>query len=201
MTTFETALVSRKQWLLSELQSLGLRIVDRSGLVVESPRRRWPFRSQGHLCDGHDHHGADPHQARSSFALHRHAARSAMGAPVLSRDDETEVPIIFPPSAALLLDVTRRTTFRIGSWPNCTRTMSWPPPCCRPACAMATLDTKCQFCAIGESLKGNRTIARKTPEQLTEVSLRPPSTTMALSKSCSPPEHHRQRIAVPAILC
>jgi len=26
-------------------------------------------------------------------------------------------------------------------------------------------DTKCQFCAIGESLKGDRTIARKTPEQ------------------------------------
>ncbi len=30
-------------------------------------------------------------------------------------------------------------------------------------------DTKCQFCAIGESLKGDRTIARKTPEQLASV--------------------------------
>jgi radical SAM protein (TIGR04043 family) len=29
--------------------------------------------------------------------------------------------------------------------------------------------TKCQFCAIGESLKGGRTIAKKTPEQLAEV--------------------------------
>lgn len=29
--------------------------------------------------------------------------------------------------------------------------------------------TKCQFCAIGESLKAKRTIARKTPEQLAEV--------------------------------
>ncbi len=29
--------------------------------------------------------------------------------------------------------------------------------------------TQCQFCAIGESLKGGRTIARKTPEQLAEV--------------------------------
>ncbi len=29
--------------------------------------------------------------------------------------------------------------------------------------------TQCQFCAIGESLKGGRTIARKTPEQLGEV--------------------------------
>src|SRR5580700_4669111 len=29
--------------------------------------------------------------------------------------------------------------------------------------------TKCQFCAIGESLKAGRTIAKKTPEQLAEV--------------------------------
>src|SRR6202022_1657131 len=29
--------------------------------------------------------------------------------------------------------------------------------------------TKCQFCAIGESLKAGRTIARKTPKQLAEV--------------------------------
>jgi radical SAM protein (TIGR04043 family) len=29
--------------------------------------------------------------------------------------------------------------------------------------------TRCQFCAIGESLKGGRTIAEKTPEQLAEV--------------------------------
>ena len=29
--------------------------------------------------------------------------------------------------------------------------------------------TRCQFCAIGESLRGGRTIARKTPEQLAEV--------------------------------
>jgi len=29
--------------------------------------------------------------------------------------------------------------------------------------------TKCQFCAIGESLKAGRTIARKEPEQLAEV--------------------------------
>jgi radical SAM protein (TIGR04043 family) len=32
-------------------------------------------------------------------------------------------------------------------------------------------ETKCQFCAIGESLKAGRTIARKTPEQLAEVAL------------------------------
>jgi len=30
-------------------------------------------------------------------------------------------------------------------------------------------NTRCQFCAIGESLKGDRTIARKSPEQLAEV--------------------------------
>src|SRR5262249_12417801 len=29
--------------------------------------------------------------------------------------------------------------------------------------------TKCQFCAIGESLRSGRTIARKSPEQLSEV--------------------------------
>src|SRR6202012_3711508 len=29
--------------------------------------------------------------------------------------------------------------------------------------------TKCQFCAIGESLKAGRTIAKKTPDQLAEV--------------------------------
>ncbi|MEO0796109.1 MAG: MSMEG_0568 family radical SAM protein [Verrucomicrobiota bacterium] len=31
--------------------------------------------------------------------------------------------------------------------------------------------TKCQFCAIGESLKHKKTIARKSPEQLAEVAL------------------------------
>jgi radical SAM protein (TIGR04043 family) len=30
-------------------------------------------------------------------------------------------------------------------------------------------ETKCQFCAIGESLKAGRTIAKKTPKQLAEV--------------------------------
>lgn len=30
-------------------------------------------------------------------------------------------------------------------------------------------ETRCQFCAIGESLRGGRTIAEKTPEQLAEV--------------------------------
>ena len=29
--------------------------------------------------------------------------------------------------------------------------------------------TKCQFCAIGESLRAGRTVARKTPTQLAEV--------------------------------
>lgn len=31
------------------------------------------------------------------------------------------------------------------------------------------METRCQFCAIGESLKGGRTIAQKTPRQLAEV--------------------------------
>jgi len=36
--------------------------------------------------------------------------------------------------------------------------------------------TKCQFCAIGESLRAGRTIAKKTPGQLAEVAGGRPAT-------------------------
>jgi len=60
----------------------------------------------------------------------------------------------------------------------------------------------CQFCALGESLRGGRTLVRKTPEQLAEVA----EAAMRLDGSktwCSPPVTRRLSTAVrpPRALC
>jgi radical SAM protein (TIGR04043 family) len=167
MTSFSSALVSRKQWLLSELQSLGLRIVNEAGSL--SSRRGGAGPS--------DHKAISVMGTTIMVPIHTKPAHHSpftatppdqYGRSVLSRDGETEVPIIFPPQPHFY---SMHTADDIPYWKlaqlhshNVLATTVLQT-CVR----YGNADTKCQFCAIGESLKGNRTIARKTPEQLAEV--------------------------------
>ena len=47
--------------------------------------------------------------------------------------------------------------------------MCWLPRSSKPACDTETKPQPASFCAIEKSLASDRTIARKTPEQLAEV--------------------------------
>ena len=94
--------------------------------------------------------------------------RTRAGSPSLRRGDETICEISFPPPPRFyglsteegipywkIAQLHSRDTLATTVLQTCIR--------------YGNSATKCQFCAIGESLKGGRTIARKTPEQLAEV--------------------------------
>jgi radical SAM protein (TIGR04043 family) len=167
MITLETALVSRKQWLLSELQSHGLRIVDEASSASSRRGGAGPT----------DHKAVSVMGTTIMVPIHTRPAHhspftatvpDSHGRSMLSRDGETEVPIIFPPQPRFY---SMSTAEGIPYWKlaqlhshNVLATTVLQT-CVR----YGNASTKCQFCAIGESLKGDRTIARKTPEQLAEV--------------------------------
>lgn len=167
MITFETALVSRKQWLLSELQSLGLRMMDEA--TSASSRRG----------------GAGPsdHKALSlmgttimvpihTLPAHRSPFTASVpgndGRAMLYRDGEPESPIVFPrqPHFYSMMTADDIPYWKIAQLHSHNVLATTVLQTC---VRYGNSATKCQFCAIGESLKGNRTIARKTPEQLAEV--------------------------------
>lgn len=167
MITFETALVSRKQWLLSELQSLGLRIIDPQASAFSRRGGAGPS----------DHKAISIMGTTIMVPIHTRPAHhspftasvpDSYGRSMLYRDGETELPIVFPPSPRFY---SMSTADDIPYWKlaqlhshNVLATTVLQT-CIR----YGNASTKCQFCAIGESLKGDRTIARKTPEQLAEV--------------------------------
>ena len=167
MITLETALVSRKQWLLSELQSHGLRIVDEASSASSRRGGAGPT----------DHKAVAVMGTTIMVPIHTRPAHhspftatvpDSHGRSMLSRDGETEVPIIFPPqprfySMATAEDIPYWKLAQLHSHNVLATTVL--QTCVR----YGNASTKCQFCAIGESLKGDRTIARKTPEQLAEV--------------------------------
>jgi radical SAM protein (TIGR04043 family) len=169
MTTFQTTLLTKQQLLSSELQSLGLRVLDGA---TSAPSRRGGAGPSDHKAltlmgttlmvpvhtrpAAHSPFTADPPDAQGHSMLYRHG--------------QPESPIQFPPSPQFY---SRSTADGIPYW-KIAQLHS------RDVLATTLLQTcirygdsktKCQFCAIGESLKANRTIARKTPEQLAEVAL------------------------------
>lgn len=167
MMTYETALVSRKQWLLSELQSLGLRMLDEASSA--SSRRGGAGPS--------DHKAVSIMGTTIMVPIHTRPAHHSPftasvpgndGRAMLYRDGEPESPILFPRQPRFY---SMETEEGIPYWKiaqlhshNVLATTVLQT-CIR----YGNTSTKCQFCAIGESLKGDRTIARKTPEQLAEV--------------------------------
>ncbi len=156
---------TRSRQLITELQSLGLRLSDET---AGAPSRRGGAGPSDHKAvtiDGRTimvpvHTGS---ATRSPFV----AIVDGTGA-VLERDGFAVARIAFPPQPNFY---ARATADGIPYWKIATLhgrdvlATTVVQDCIR----YKNRKTQCQFCAIGESLKADRTIAYKTPQQLGEV--------------------------------
>ena len=167
MVDFPLALLTKKQFLLSELQTQGLRLLDTN---AGAPSRRG---------------GAGPTDHKAVTVL-----GTTIMVPVHTRGATKSNYVVTPPD--------RRGVSILRDGEEVVSEISFPPPPLfyglttadgvpywkiallhsRDTLATTVLQTcvrygnnatKCQFCAIGESLKAGRTIAKKTPKQLAEV--------------------------------
>lgn len=167
MTTFETALVSRKQWLLSELQSLGLRLMDEADSAASRRGGAGPSDHKALAIMGTTIM-VPVHTRPSHHSPFTASVPGSDGRSMLYRDGVPELPIVFPKQPrfygmSTADDIPYWKIAQLHSHNVLATTVL--QTCIR----YGNSSTKCQFCAIGESLKGDRTIARKTPEQLAEV--------------------------------
>jgi len=167
MTHFTSALQTTKRSLLSDLQTQGLRL--------EHPTIGAASRLGG--AGPTDHKAVTVLGTTIMVPVHTRGARlspfraalpDAHGKSLLLREDQAVCEISFPPPPKFyglsttdgipywkLAQLHSRDTLATTVLQTCIRYGD-------PA-------TKCQFCAIGESLKAGRTIARKEPAQLAEV--------------------------------
>ncbi len=167
MVDFPLALLTKKQFLLSELQTHGLRLLDSSAgaasrrggagptdhkaVTVLGTTVMVPVHTQG---AAHSRYVATPADRR--------------GVSILQSDDTVVCEISFPPQPRFY---GLTTAEGIPYWKIAllhsrdTLATTLLQTCVR----YGNSATKCQFCAIGESLKAGRTVAKKTPAQLAEV--------------------------------
>jgi radical SAM protein (TIGR04043 family) len=166
MVDFPLALLTRKQFLLSELQSVGLRLLDSSAGASSRRGGAGPT----------DHKAVTVLGTTIMVPVHTHGApRSSYvatppdrrGISVLQNGDAVICEISFPPQPRFY---SLTTADGIPYWKIAllhsrdTLATTVLQTCVR----YGNSTTKCQFCAIGESLKAGRTIAKKTPDQLAE---------------------------------
>jgi radical SAM protein (TIGR04043 family) len=167
MLDFPSALLTKKQFLLSELQTRGLRLLDTNAGAASRRGGAGPT----------DHKAVTVLGTTIMVPVHtRGAAESPYvatppdkrGVSVLRSAEEVVCEITFPPQPQFY---GLQTTDGIPYWmiaqlhSRDTLATTVLQTCIRYGNAA----TKCQFCAIGESLKGGRTIAKKSPWQLAEV--------------------------------
>jgi radical SAM protein (TIGR04043 family) len=167
MLDFPLALLTQKQLLLSELQAHGLRLLDISTGVASRRGGAGPT----------DHKAVTVLGTTIMVPVHtRGAANSTYvatppdrrGVSTLKNGEAVVCEISFPPPPRFYGLTTAdgipywkiallhsRNTLATTVLQTCVR--------------YGNSATKCQFCAIGESLKAGRTIAKKMPEQLAEV--------------------------------
>jgi radical SAM protein (TIGR04043 family) len=164
---FQAALWTKKQRLLSDLQTRGVRLLD-------------PLAGASSRIGGAgptDHKAVTVLGTTIMTPVH---TRSAAGSPysitppdrrgiaLLREDDELVCEVSFPPQPKFyglstaegipywkIAQLHSRDTLATTVLQTCIR--------------YGNSATKCQFCAIGESLKAGRTIARKSPAELAEV--------------------------------
>jgi radical SAM protein (TIGR04043 family) len=167
MVDFQSALLTRKQFLLSELQAHGLRLIDSE--IGASSRRG----------------GAGPTDHKAVTVL-----GTTIMAPVHTHDAAKSTYIATPPDRrgvsvlrngdAVVCEITFPAQPRFYGLTTHEGIPYWKIALLHSRDTLATTIlqtcvrygnsvTKCQFCAIGESLKAGRTIAKKSPEQLAEV--------------------------------
>jgi radical SAM protein (TIGR04043 family) len=155
------------QFLITELQSLGLRLVDPSAGAASRKGGAGPSDHKAVTVGGTTvmvpvHTG---HSARSPYLAN---APGPDGHSTLERDGIPVGRITFPRQP------------RFYGLQTFDGVPYWKVAVLHGADVLATTvlqtciryqnrETTCQFCAIGQSLKAGRTVARKTPEQLAEV--------------------------------
>jgi radical SAM protein (TIGR04043 family) len=167
MVDFPLALLTKKQFLLSELQTHGLRLLDSSAGAASRRGGAGPT----------DHKAVTVLGTTIMVPVHTQGAARSMyvatppdrrGVSILQSDDTVVCEISFPPQPRFY---GLTTAEGIPYWKIAllhsrdTLATTLLQTCVR----YGNSATKCQFCAIGESLKAGRTIARKTPSQLAEV--------------------------------
>ena len=164
MLDFHSALLTTKQYLLSELQTHGLRLADPSAGAASRRGGAGPT----------DHKAVTVFGTTIMVPVHTRGAGSSpyvattpdlRGVSILRAEGEVICEISFPPAPRFyglntaegvpywkIAQLHSRDTLATTVLQTCIR--------------YGNGTTKCQFCAIGESLKGGRTIARKTPAQI-----------------------------------
>ena len=164
---FPTALFSKKQWLLSELQSAGLRVGQADATA--------PSRSGG--AGPTDHKAVTVLGTTIMVPIHTRGAASSPfstgpvtenGQAALFRDGEQIANIQFPPEPKFYgLSTEDGVPYWKIAQLHSERVLATTllQTCIR----YGNSSTRCQFCAIGESLKAGRTIKEKSPAQLAEV--------------------------------
>ncbi|MDC0312867.1 MSMEG_0568 family radical SAM protein [Verrucomicrobiales bacterium] len=164
---FQTAVLSKKQWLLSELQSAGLSIAATPGTV--------PSRTGG--AGPTDHKAVTVlgttimvpvHTKGATFSPFSISAPKHNGRADLFQDGIRIASIDFPPEPKFYgLQTAEGVPYWKIAQLHSRKVLATTllQTCIR----YGNAKTKCQFCAIGESLKAGRTIREKSPEQLAEV--------------------------------
>jgi radical SAM protein (TIGR04043 family) len=160
---------ARARNLITELQSYGLRLDDASA-SAGAPSRRGGAGPSDHKAVTVDGRTVMVPVHTSGAAESPFVARSPGddGFAVLERDGVAVARITFPPQPKFyglatddgvpywkIAQLHGRDVLATTVLQDCIR--------------YAIRATRCQFCAIGASLEGGRTIARKTPEQLAAV--------------------------------
>jgi radical SAM protein (TIGR04043 family) len=169
MLDFQSALLTRKQHLLSEVQTHGLRLEDARAGASSRIGGAGPT----------DHKAVTILGTTIMAPVH---TRPAAGSPYIASAPDERGRAWLRNGGAVLCEISfppqpkfygLRTADEIPYWKLAqlhsrdTLATTVLQTCIR----YGNAETKCQFCAIGESLKAGRTIARKTPEQLAEVAL------------------------------
>ncbi len=164
---FQTALLTKKQLLLSELQTFGLRLRDATAGASSRVGGAGPT----------DHKAITILGTTIMVPVHTRTASESpfvvtppdsLGIAALYNGPEMVCEVSFPPQPkfyALFTDdgIPYWKIARLHS--NDTLATTVLQNCVR----YGNSKTKCQFCAIGESLRAGQTIARKSPTQLAEV--------------------------------
>jgi len=167
MNDFPSALLTKKQYILSELQTRGLRLLDLSVGAASRQGGAGPT----------DHKAVTVLGTTIMVPVHTRGAVASSfvatlpdprGVSLLHDGDEEICEISFPPAPKFyglsteegipywkIAQLHSRDTLATTVLQTCIR--------------YGNSATKCQFCAIGESLKAGRTIAKKSAGQLAEV--------------------------------
>jgi radical SAM protein (TIGR04043 family) len=167
MLDFQSALLTKKQYLLSDLQTLGLRLQDESAGASSRRGGAGPTDHKAVTVLGTTIM-VPVHTRGAAISDYVATAPDHRGVSKLMQSGEIVCEISFPPQPRFY---AMQTPDGIPYWKIAqlhsrdTLATTVLQTCIR----YGNAETKCQFCAIGESLKAGRTIARKTPEPLAEV--------------------------------